>query len=56
MQKSFGPGLFSGPIDRNHSSPRSTMCGTQARVSTLFTMVGQPKRPCVAGNGGLMRG
>src|SRR5438477_294881 len=35
---------------------RSTMCGTQASVSTLLTIVGQPKRPCVAGNGGLMRG
>ena len=44
-QKSFGPGLFSGPIERNQSAPRSTMCGTQASVSTLLTMVGQPKSP-----------
>ncbi len=44
------------PILANHSAPRLTMCVTQASVSTLFTIVGQPKTPWTAGKGGLMRG
>jgi hypothetical protein len=32
------------------------MNGTLASVSTLFTTVGAPYRPWVAGNGGLSRG
>ena len=32
------------------------MNGTQARVSTLFTIVGQPNRPEMAGKGGLSLG
>jgi hypothetical protein len=36
--------------------PRITMSGMFIRVSTLLTMVGWPKRPRTAGNGGFMRG
>jgi hypothetical protein len=32
------------------------MWGTAAMVSTLFTMVGCPKAPLIAGNGGLILG
>src|SRR3990172_4611802 len=41
---------------RNHSAPLFTMCGTQHIVSTLFTFVGLPHSPLVAGKGGLLRG
>ena len=32
------------------------MCGTAASVSTLLIVVGMPKTPATAGNGGLIRG
>ena len=32
------------------------MCGTWQMVSTLFTIVGMPKAPLIAGNGGLTFG
>ena len=32
------------------------MYGTAATVSTLLTMVGWPRKPLTAGNGGLMLG
>ena len=32
------------------------LTGATAMVSTLFTVVGQPKRPMSAGNGGFNRG
>src|SRR4051812_44618763 len=51
-QYSFGPPFFSGPSWANHSGPLSTMSGTFASVSTLFTAVGQLYRPTTAGNGG----
>ncbi len=44
------------PIDLNQSAPRSTMWGTQQRVSTLLTTVGLRNAPSIAGNGGLIRG
>ena len=44
------------PRPANHSPPRVTMCGTAASVSTLFTTVGWPKAPLIAGNGGLTLG
>src|SRR2546429_178629 len=50
------------PVDRPtprpayQSPPRSMMAGTVDSVSTLLTTVGLAKRPCTAGNGGLMRG
>jgi len=46
----------SHPIVFHHSAPRSTIGTTAASVSTLLTMVGRPKRPLTAGNGGLIRG
>src|SRR5579863_3573534 len=40
-----------------YSSPPSLMIGTTAAIdSTLFTTVGQPYSPAIAGNGGLIRG
>src|ERR1700761_7100470 len=40
-----------------YSSPPSLMIGTTAAMdSTLFTTVGQPYKPAMAGNGGLIRG
>src|SRR5476651_55177 len=40
-----------------YSSPPSLIIGTTAAIdSTLFTTVGQPYKPAIAGNGGLMRG
>ena len=50
------PPDFSGPSFANQSAPFWKMVGTAARVSTLFTTVGQPKRPTTAGKGGLSRG
>ena len=44
------------PIDLNQFAPRSMMCGTQQRVSTLLTTVGLRNAPSIAGNGGLIRG
>src|ERR671925_154119 len=39
-----------------HSAPLLRMCGTATSVSTLLIVVGWPKTPATAGNGGLMRG
>ena len=50
------PRLRSGPMLLYHSAPCATMWRTLAKVSTLFTTVGMPKAPMLAGNGGLMRG
>ena len=50
------PGDFSEPIDRNQSTPLSTIGGTLAMDSTLLTTVGQAYRPATAGNGGRSRG
>src|SRR5207248_8432484 len=44
------------PSAANHSAPRVMMGGTQARVSTLLTIVGCPNAPLMAGNGGLILG
>ena len=44
------------PSPANHSAPRVRMCGRQASVSTLLTMVGCPNAPLMAGNGGLSLG
>ncbi len=41
-ENSFVPGLFSVPMDKNQSAPRSTMNGTLHSVSTLLTTVGMP--------------
>src|SRR5512140_1788718 len=39
-----------------HAAPFVRMCGTADSVSTLLIVVGWPKTPATAGNGGLMRG
>eukprot|EP00967_Tisochrysis_lutea_P140846 scaffold257941_cov35-Tisochrysis_lutea.AAC.2 len=56
MQKSLVPELFFRPKDENHSGPRRMIVGATETVSTLATVVGQPYRPALAGNGGLSRG
>jgi hypothetical protein len=43
-------------MERNQSTPLSTIDGTLAMVSTLLITVGQPYRPATAGNGGRSRG
>src|SRR6202453_2574734 len=55
-QKSLVPRLFGAPKLANHEAPRRRMVGATAIDSTLFTVVGQPLRPTLAGNGGFMRG
>src|SRR5512145_2668454 len=57
--QSFVPvllGLSGRAIFLYHSAPLLMMCGTAASVSTLLIVVGMPKTPDTAGNGGLMRG
>ncbi len=49
----FVPGDFALPNDLNHSAPFITICATLANVSTLLIIVGLPKSPLTAGNGGL---
>src|SRR5215813_7146388 len=44
------------PSPANQAAPRSMIGGTQHNVSTLLTMVGWPKAPLMAGNGGLILG
>src|SRR5947199_409101 len=44
------------PSPANHAAPRSMIGGTQQSVSTLLTIVGWPKAPLMAGNGGLILG
>src|SRR5680860_1628193 len=52
----LGAGDFSLPMERYHSTPCSTMCGTFMIVSTLFTTVGEAYSPATAGKGGRSRG
>lgn len=56
MQNSLVPTLFGRPNELNQSAPRRIIVGQTATVSTLVTVVGQPKTPAFAGNGGLRRG
>ena len=44
------------PRSPNQSAPFSTIDGTTAIDSTLFTFVGRAYTPATAGNGGLFRG
>ena len=44
------------PNEANHSPPLLQIVGATATVSTLVTVVGQPKTPTSAGNGGFRRG
>ena len=50
------PGEVSVPMEENHLAPFRMMGLTFAHVSTLFRMVGLPKRPLTAGKGGRGRG
>lgn len=50
------PLLLGLPNPANHDDPLRMMVGTTARVSTFVTVVGQPKTPTLAGNGGFKRG
>ena len=56
MQKILVPVLLERPSPANQSAPRLSMAGATAMDSTLLTVVGQPYRPVLAGNGGLRRG
>lgn len=56
MQNNLVPVLFLRPRFANQSLPLRRMVGTSATVSTLVTVVGQPYRPTIAGNGGFILG
>merc|ERR1719430_904836 len=56
MLKSLEPELRVRPMPANQSPPLLQMVGATATVSTLVTVVGQPKTPTSAGNGGFRRG
>ncbi len=47
---------FSVPTPANQSPPLTTIDGTLAIDSTLFTLVGRAYTPATAGNGGLFLG
>ena len=49
--KIFDPELLLFPIPENHLEPFLSIVGTTAIVSTLFTVVGFPKSPTLAGKG-----
>lgn len=50
------PVLRSRPNDANQLPPRRHIVGATATVSTFATVVGQPKTPILAGNGGFNLG
>lgn len=52
----FVPVDFPTPIVAYSSPPKLIIGTTDAKVSTLFTTVGRPHAPLIAGNGGLIRG
>ena len=56
MLNNLVPVFLSRPNHENHSGPRRQIVGATAIVSTLLTVVGQPKAPTAAGNGGLSLG
>lgn len=56
IQKSFVPRLLGLPKEENHDAPLLMIVGQTATVSTLVTVVGHPKTPTLAGNGGLSLG
>ncbi len=43
------------PKSRYCAAPRSRITGTVARLMTLLTTVGQPRKPSSAGSGGFAR-
>ena len=56
MLKSLVPVFRSRPNWANQSAPLLQIAGATAIVSTLLTVVGHPKAPMAAGNGGFRRG
>merc|ERR1711978_5319 len=56
MLNNFVPEFLGLPKLANHSPPRRQISGATATVSTLVTVVGQPKTPTSAGNGGFSLG
>jgi len=54
--KTFVPDEPSTPRFLNQSAPLRRICGTFAKVSTLFTIVGFPKSPETGGYGGFNLG
>jgi hypothetical protein len=52
MPNSFVPALFLRPNAANQLPPLLRIVGATAIVSTLVTVVGQPKTPTFAGKGG----
>src|SRR3984957_19575462 len=56
MPTNFRPAAPPSPCDLYQSTPRTKICGTLAKVSTLFSAVGLLNTPCATGNGGLLRG
>ena len=50
------PEFLGLPMEANQVPPLLQMLGATATVSTLVTVVGQPKTPTSAGKGGLRRG
>merc|ERR550519_2494865 len=53
---SFVPVFLGRPKLANHAAPLLQMSGATATVSTLVTVVGQPKTPTFAGKGGFSLG
>src|SRR5690606_31551397 len=56
IQNSLVPLFFGLPNWLNHSPPLRQIVGATATVSTFVTVVGQPYKPMLAGNGGLSLG
>lgn len=50
------PEFLGLPNETNHEPPLLQIVGATATVSTLATVVGQPKTPTSAGKGGFRRG
>src|SRR5215471_6033598 len=50
------PAEFGGPSPTNQAGPLRRIVGTEAKLRVLLTVVGAPKTPKFAGNGGLLRG
>ena len=55
-EKHLKPALSLVPKELNQSGPLLIIFGIEAKVSTLFIIVGEPKSPLTAGNGGLYLG
>src|SRR5512140_2888682 len=50
------PALLGEPVSENQAGPLDTIGATLYQVSTLLMLVGLPRRPFWAGNGGRVRG